>query len=90
MSGNRKNGTGTETLSMFVNGTKKTESASEAKWPELRVVLQPGELHGGWNDIEIKTAPDAACFWQSCAYRFDISLTKGFSIPPFATTIIMR
>ncbi len=90
MSGNRKNGTGTETLSMFVNGTKKTESASDAEWPELRVVLQPGELHGGWNDIEIKTAPDAACFWQSCAYRFDISLTKGFSIPPFATTIIMR
>lgn len=90
MSGNRKNGTGSETLSMFVNGIKKTESASNAEWPEMRVSLQPGELHGGWNDIEIKAAPDATCFWQSCAYRFNISLTKGFSIPPSATTMIIR
>ena len=89
MSGNRKNGTGTETLSMFVNGIKKAESESK-EWPEIKVALQPGELHGGWNDIEIKAAPDATCFWQSCAYRFNISLTKGFSIPPSATTIILR
>ena len=82
---------GTEEFSIFVNGDVKTNFQANTNWKDIRVDFNPGVLRGGWNDFEIKAAEAYEnCHWLFDRYRFETVLSRGFSLPPLGTTVILK
>ena len=69
------------------------ETKRENSWHDVSIAIPPEDLHGGWNEIEIAAKPTNVCYWMFDYYRFEATLSKGFSIPPPpppGTVIYMR
>ena len=81
---------GDETFSLFVNNVEKAVRGSGTSWEKLELEFAAGELQGGWNDVELKSAPYDTCHWLVGYYRFQTVLPKGFSIPPPGTCVLFR
>ena len=86
---------GEDLYTIFVNGVAKfsRETKRENSWHDVSIAIPPEDLHGGWNEIEIAAKPTNVCYWMFDYYRFEATLSKGFSIPPPpppGTVIYMR
>ncbi|MBR4258313.1 MAG: hypothetical protein IKQ17_04720 [Kiritimatiellae bacterium] len=77
----------------YVNGVNKGARGSDTSWDSdpIELIFQPGELNGGWNDVEfISTSSTTNCRWLVDYYRFETVLPRGFSIPPPGLSIVIR
>ena len=74
---------------LYVNRTQKGEVAANISWKQQSLVFNPGQLHGGWNDIDFtSTAPRC---WEFGYYRFEAVLPSAFSSPePPGLSIFIR
>lgn len=81
---------GDEYFSLKVNGAEKATRDCSRSWETMTIDFAPGELHGGWNDIEMITASSGTCYWIIDYYRFETFLNKGFSHPQSGTFLIAR
>ena len=81
---------GDEKFTLFVNGTKEDDHGTDTSIETIDLDFAPGELLGGWNLFELKSAPYETCRWYVGYYRFEAVLPKGFSIPPPGTNIVVR
>ncbi len=81
---------GNEEFSLFVNGVEKSAGDSSTSWTAHVINFGEGELHGGWNDVELKSATWGTCLWHIDYYRFETFLSKGFSIPSPGLKFIFR
>ena len=83
--------TGSENFTIYVNGDAKTNCQDNVSWEDIELKFDPGVLHSGWNDFEIRAAEAyETCHWLFDRYRFETVLPKGFSIPPPGTNIVVR
>ncbi|MBQ3289375.1 MAG: hypothetical protein IJH50_08215 [Kiritimatiellae bacterium] len=83
--------TGSENFTIYVNGDAKTNYQGNASWEDIELKFDPGVLHGGWNDFEIRAAEAYEnCHWLFDRYRFETALRRGFSLPPPGMTVILR
>ena len=74
---------GDEKYTLFVNGHDKGIHGTETSIEEIELDFAPGELLGGWNLFELKSAPSYTnCRWFVGYYRFETVLPHGFSLPP--------
>ena len=81
---------GTEEFTIYVNGVNKFSYTAGGSWEDVSVGFEAGELHGGWNDFEIRSAAYETCHWLFDRYRFETVLPKGFSVPPPGMSIVVR
>ena len=81
---------GDEKFTLFVNGTKVGDHGVDTSLEDIELDFAPGELIGGWNLFELKSAPYETCHWYVGYYRFETVLSKGFSIPPPGMAIVIR
>ena len=81
---------GSEEFSIYVNGANKISCKAADGWENVTIGFGVGELRGGWNDFEIRSAAYETCHWLFDRYRFEIALRRGFSIPPPGMTVILR
>ena len=81
---------GDEKFALFVNGTKVGDHGVDTSLEDIVLDFAPGELIGGWNLFELKSAPYETCRWYVGYYRFETVLSKGFSIPPPGMAIVIR
>ena len=81
---------GNEKFTLFVNGTKVDDYGTDTSIETIDLDFAPGELLGGWNLFELKSAPYETCHWYVGYYRFETVLPKGFSIPPLGMSIVVR
>ncbi len=84
--------TGNEEVSVFVNGVEKTSAkvTGHNVWATLSADFDAGELLEGYNDVELRTSTYGTFYLNPSGYHFQVSLPKGFSIPPSGTTIVFR
>ena len=80
---------GNEKFTLFVNGTKVDDYGTDTSIETIDLDFAPGELLGGWNLFELKSAPYETCHWYVGYYRFETVLPKGFSIPPLGMSIVV-
>ena len=82
---------GDEKYTLFVNGHDKGIHGTETSIEEIELDFAPGELLGGWNLFELKSAPSYTnCCWFVGYYRFETVLRRGFSIPPPGLSVFIR
>ena len=73
-----------------MNGTEKLVHGPDETWQTLELDFSKGELRGGWNDFEFKSAPYETCHWFVAYYRFETVLPRAFSLPPPGMLVIFR
>ena len=81
---------GSEEFTIYVNGANKISCKAEDSWENISIGFEKGELRGGWNDFEIRSAAYETCHWLFDRYRFETVLPRGFSIPPLGMRVILR
>ena len=81
---------GSEEFSIYVNGANKISCKAADGWENVTIGFGVGELRGGWNDFEIRSAAYETCHWLFDRYRFETALRRGFSLPPPGMTVILR
>ena len=77
----------------YVNGVNKGARGSDTSWDSdpIELIFQPGELNGGWNDVEfISTSSTTNCRWLVDYFRFETDLPRAFSIPPPGLSVFIR
>ncbi|MCR5840068.1 MAG: hypothetical protein K6G94_10600 [Kiritimatiellae bacterium] len=77
----------------YVNGANKGARGSSTDWDSdpIELIFNPGELNGGWNDVEfISTSSTTNCRWLVDYFRFETVLPRAFSIPPPGMAIVIR
>ena len=82
---------GDEKFTLFVNGEKEDDHGTDTEIEPINLDFAPGELIGGWNIFELKSAPPYdTCRWHVGYYRFETILSRGFSLPPPGMAVIIR
>ena len=81
---------GDEKYTLFVNGTEEGEHGADTSLEDIALDFAPGELLGGWNLFELRSANYETCRWYVGYYRFETVLSKRFSIPPPGMAILVR
>ena len=73
---------------LYVNRAQKGEVAANTNWKQQSLTFNPGQLRGGWNDIDF-TSTASRC-WEFGYYRFEAVLPSpfGFTPPPPLMVII--
>ena len=72
---------------VYVNNAYKTKVNAIAEWKQY--TLNPGKLHGGWNDFDFISTDSH--IWEFGYYRFETVLPDAFGYPlPHGTAISIR
>lgn len=66
---------------LYVNRAQKGEVAANTSWKQQSLTFNPGQLRGGWNDIDF-TSTASRC-WEFGYYRFEAVLPSPFGFSPF-------
>ena len=74
---------------LYVNRAQKGEVAANTSWKQQSLAFNPGQLRGGWNDIDF-TAEASRC-WEFGYYRFETVLPSPFGFSPLpGMSIVIR
>ena len=84
--------TGAEFFEIYINGNRTSKLTATPKWRTYEPTFNPGDLRGGWNDVEFITPePYQGCHWYFGYFRFEAVLPEAFGYPPFpGFSIIVR
>ncbi len=84
--------TGKEYFTIFVNKEEVTNFNANSSWVDISLDFNPGVLHGGWNDFEIRSAEAyTTLYWLFDRYRFETVLPNAFGFtPPPPLMVIIR
>ena len=81
----------TDHFTILVNQEAKTNVYANSEWVDVALDFNPGVLHGGWNDFEIRSAEAyQTLYWVFDRYRFETVLPSpfGFSTWPGMAVIL--
>ena len=81
---------GDEKFTLFVNGTKEDDHGTDTEIETIDLNFAPGELLGGWNLFELKSANYDNCHWFVGYYRFETVLPRAFSLPQLGFTVLFK
>ena len=74
---------------LYVNRAQKGEVAANTSWKQQSLAFNPGQLRGGWNDIDF-TSTASRC-WEFGYYRFETVLPSPFGFSPLpGMTVVIR
>ena len=74
---------------LYVNRVQKGEVAANTSWKQQSLSFNPGQLRGGWNDIDF-TSTASRC-WEFGYYRFETNLSAPFGFQPLpGMAIVIR
>ena len=74
---------------LYVNRAQKGEVAANTSWKQQSLAFNPGQLRGGWNDIDF-TSTASRC-WEFGYFRFETVLSEPFGFSPFpGLSIVIR
>ena len=74
---------------LYVNRAQKGEVAANTSWKQQSLTFNPGQLRGGWNDIDF-TSTASRC-WEFGYYRFEAVLPSPFGFSPLpGMTVVIR
>lgn len=74
---------------LYVNRAQKGEVAANTSWKQQSLAFNPGQLRGGWNDIDFTS--EASRCWEFGYYRFETVLPSPFGFSPLpGMTIVIR
>ena len=77
-------------FSIYINDVYQAKLSAQNGWKLQTLPLMPADVHGGWNDFELKCADTLTCYWDFGYYRFETVLPSafGFSPPPGMSVIV--
>lgn len=81
---------GPEAFTIYVNGEDRGSYMASNSWENVSIGFEKGDLRGGWNDFEIRSAAYDTCHWLFDRFRFETVLQRSFSLPPLGLSIILR